>query len=62
MFVTKKNGFELVWESWIFSEESLDQSFVTDRNYSELDIPFENKEEPLSFVVLKKSLQSTEAC
>ena len=61
MFVTKRNGFELVWESWVFSEESIEQSYLTDRNYSELNLPFDTKEEALSYIVLKKSLQSTEA-
>lgn len=41
MFKTEKQGFLLTWDSWLFSEED-EPDTETDRDYSELNIPFEN--------------------
>jgi hypothetical protein len=40
MFTTEDNGYELVWEASVFSEESVDLQSTSDRDYSILDIPF----------------------
>ena len=45
MFTTEDNGYELVWEASMFSEESVDLQSTSDRDYSILDIPFKNEEE-----------------
>jgi len=44
-FKTISEGYELVWESWIFSENSSDLNLESDQDYSELDLPFENMDD-----------------
>ena len=44
MFKTGSDDFELAWDGWIFTEDSEDLDEFTNRDYSELDFPFENEE------------------
>ena len=44
MFKTASENFELTWDGWIFTEDSASLEEYTDRDYSELDIPFEYEE------------------
>jgi hypothetical protein len=36
VFKTAKDGFELIWESWLFSDGSSDCNQMTEKDYSEL--------------------------
>ena len=44
MFKTSSEKFELAWDGWVFTENSESLDEYTDRDYSELDVPFENEE------------------
>ena len=54
MFTTEDSGYELVWDASVFSEDSADLQSTSDRDYSILDIPFENDEEPNMKLALNK--------
>lgn len=41
MLKSEEDGFELIWDTWIFSENSEDLNSLTDRDYSELDLPLD---------------------
>lgn len=39
-FKIAHEGFELTWDSWLFRENSSELDQFSDRDYSELDLPF----------------------
>ena len=43
-FKIKQQGYELTFDSWIFTQNSSENDTISQRDYSELDIPFKNQQ------------------
>lgn len=45
MFKSNSENYQLTWDAWIFSDNSTDFDGISERDYSELNLPFFNEDE-----------------
>lgn len=58
-FKNAKEGYELTWECWVFSEASSDLNQESERDYTELELSFKNAVTPsLSRILVNSHSQN----